>query len=141
MADGASDITKGDIMTRPLTHRLAGAAVLLVALTVLARPAAALPVPSTPGEMIEELNAALNGQAEIYNWRSKLDPTYNSWKVGGSQNLPVIASAIGLIRGGLFPPFRRRSNEPLSFSLSQPSAPARSRSWESISDQARSSSL
>jgi hypothetical protein len=86
---------------RPFTRRLAGATAVLAVLAFLPRPAAALPVPSTPGELIEELNAAVRGQAEIYNWRSKLDQNYNNWKVGGSMNLPVIATAVGLVRGGM----------------------------------------
>lgn len=53
---------------------------------------------TTPGEMLHELNAALRNQPETYNWRAQLDPTFNCWRVGCSQNLPVISAAVALIK-------------------------------------------
>lgn len=53
---------------------------------------------ATPGEMLHELNAALRNQPETYNWRANLDPTFNCWRVGCSENLTVIAAAVALVK-------------------------------------------
>lgn len=57
----------------------------------------------TPSVLIGELDAALKapGQTGVSShWRANLDLTFNKWRVHGSQNLPVIAAAVALVRSG-----------------------------------------
>jgi len=57
-------------------------------------------LPSGLGNMVQELAAAVNGQCEIYKWRvnwTTNNQNFVNFDVG-SQNLPVVGGAIGLIR-------------------------------------------
>jgi hypothetical protein len=56
-----------------------------------------------PATLVGELNAALNAAPNPTTppaWPDKLDLAFDNWRNGGSQNLPVIAAAVGLVRGG-----------------------------------------
>ncbi len=75
---------------------------------LLAAPGAEARTPECrqPGRILEELLPAVRDGVELgrCNWRLELDPSFNSWRVGGSENLPVIAAAVEL---ALAPPHRQ----------------------------------
>lgn len=57
-----------------------------------------------PSDLLTDLNWAMTGQSGAVpfpNWQNCLEPSYNSWsgQGQGSENLPVIAHAIGLWTG------------------------------------------
>lgn len=56
-------------------------------------------VAQTPGDLMEELYTALTtpGRISTSKYLNSLSLDFNSWRVGGSQNLPVIAAATALI--------------------------------------------
>lgn len=65
----------------------------LFLLVAFASPAVA----QTPGDLLAELNKAIRGQTTNTSlWKNQLDIDFGNWRVGGSQNLPVIAAAIAL---------------------------------------------
>lgn len=87
-------------MTMKTTRAIfgAGRAGALLALLSSALPLHA--VCDQPGEMLQHLGVALGAAgmtAPACTWTPALDPTYNSWAVGGSQNLPAIAAATALV--------------------------------------------
>lgn len=56
-----------------------------------------------PSDLEEELSYAITNldtptPAKWTNWQICLDPTFNAWSVGASQNLPVVSAAVGLYR-------------------------------------------
>lgn len=53
----------------------------------------------TPGKLLKELRWAIEKSPTTeVNWRNHLDPTFNSWRIGASHNLPVVAAGVGLFR-------------------------------------------
>ena len=55
-----------------------------------------------PNAQMKDLFQVLDGHPELMtsNWGTCLDPTFNSWEVGGSENMPVLSGAIGLNLNG-----------------------------------------
>lgn len=53
-----------------------------------------------PNNLLNDLDNAINLRATIYNWPSCLDPTFNNWAIGASENKPVLSAAIGLYKLG-----------------------------------------
>ncbi len=72
----------------------------LLSVTVLLASMAAPPHvgAATPGDLLAELNRALRNQPAAFPWSADLNPSFSAWRVGGSENIPVIAAAVALIR-------------------------------------------
>jgi len=84
-------------------------AVLFLAAAIFAGKAAAQtctpydqlpPFPGGLGQMMQELDAAVNNRCEIYKWRVNWTANHQNFTNfdAGSQNLPVVAGAVALIR-------------------------------------------
>ena len=50
----------------------------------------------SPGQLMADLGRVVKNQATQCNWQKELNLNFNSWRVGSSNNLPVVAAAIGL---------------------------------------------
>lgn len=74
-------------------HPILACAAALFAVLSLAPTADA----QTIGDWVDELYLALTNQPHQLNWQGQLDPTFNCWQVGCSQNIPVVAAAIALV--------------------------------------------
>lgn len=59
-----------------------------------------LPAPSSPGELMQDLDAALKNGCQVWKWRNHWTANHQNFSNfnAGSQNLPVVAGAIALIR-------------------------------------------
>lgn len=81
-------------MTRRQHPFLSALLILLVLASVAATPASA---GTNPSDLLAELAKAVRGEpTDTALWKSHLDTDFSSWRIGGSQNLPVIAAAIAL---------------------------------------------
>lgn len=58
----------------------------------------AIPTCNTPGKILAEINSLVGTGSPLFacNYKPHLDPYFNQWTVGGSQNLPVLAAAAAL---------------------------------------------
>ena len=52
----------------------------------------------TPSKLLDEVYFAITSQGAVVNWKGELDPFFNVWVSGGSENLTVIAAVVGLFR-------------------------------------------
>ncbi len=69
-------------------------------------PSLSCDTPNAAGEpcayqkaLVDKLKLGITPNPQVFKWQTQLDWTFNNWKNGGSQNLPVLAQALALVTG------------------------------------------
>ncbi len=69
-------------------------------------PALSCDTPNAAGEpcayqkaLVEKLKLGITPDPMVFKWQTQLDWTFNNWRNGGSQNLPLLAQALALVTG------------------------------------------